>query len=476
MRPPYPIPILAGLIAALGAACQGPAPRDSGPLPAPPELEIELILRAGSPLGAGAASHAGPPALVEFEVRGLERGANPAGTTPLAGHARLVTAEGRARAVEPAPFATAPVGLAHGDDASRLRARLAASDAPRAVELFVADARVVPGTHLELALTSPDPPPPVPRPPGGVRDRGTAPIPEPLPGPRRARGSLLVGIEGQHLRVGLRLPSVAAPRLPELGARAPLERPNRVEHEEVVLLDAALESDGEGLVLVLGDRVPWGEVGALVLSVRARSVEGVADGDLVPQPRHAGGTADAGAAHLAALLEALGAAPDPRPGLVHLATEIGAPALLDLALAARPGHLAPLARAALEAAALVPGPERAALAWALERTALRTLVERRQSAEDDPAAAALLLARAGEAGAFPALLSEVLATRPDLAAFEAWLLEENRIFLSDRSPAARVRAYDWLAARGAAPPGFDPLGSAEARRAALAASDAQETP
>ena len=35
------------------------------------------------------------------------------------------------------------------------------------------------------------------------------------------------------------------------------------------------------------------------------------------------------------------------------------------------------------------------------------------------------------------------------------------------SPALRVRAYDWLADRGQAPPDYDPLASPRARRAAL---------
>ncbi len=474
MRPPSPIPILAGLLATLLGACRSTAPRGPAPLDAPPGLEVELTLRPGSPLGASARTADAPPWLVEFEVLGLESDADLAGTTPLAEHMRLVTAEGLARAVQPAPFATAHAGLARGEGAQRLRAELGTAGARRVVELFAADARVGAGTHLELGLSSPDPPPSTPRPPGGVRDRGTAPMPEPQPGPRRARASLLVGTEGEHLRVGLRLPSAGAPRLPELGEGASRERPTPLGHDEVVLLDVPLVEGEDGLVLVLPGLLPWGEAKALVVALRARPAEADPAGEREPRPRVGAQAGDPAGAHLAALLAALGDAQDPRAGLVHLAAELGAPALLDLSLAARPQHLAPLARAVIEAAAEVPDSERAALAWALERAALRSLVERRQGDGDDPAAAALLFARAGEAGAFPALLAEVLATRADLSAFEAWLREENRIFLSDRSPAARVRAYDWLASRGAAPPDFDPLGPEDARREALARFDAQE--
>jgi hypothetical protein len=39
--------------------------------------------------------------------------------------------------------------------------------------------------------------------------------------------------------------------------------------------------------------------------------------------------------------------------------------------------------------------------------------------------------------------------------------------LEDSSPASRVRAFDWLTARGRAPAGYDPLGTPRQRRAAL---------
>jgi hypothetical protein len=41
------------------------------------------------------------------------------------------------------------------------------------------------------------------------------------------------------------------------------------------------------------------------------------------------------------------------------------------------------------------------------------------------------------------------------------------VYLEDASPAARVRAYDWLNGKNLAPAGYDPLGSNKDRRAAL---------
>ncbi|MCS7034766.1 MAG: hypothetical protein NZ561_12355, partial [Phycisphaerae bacterium] len=47
------------------------------------------------------------------------------------------------------------------------------------------------------------------------------------------------------------------------------------------------------------------------------------------------------------------------------------------------------------------------------------------------------------------------------------LIAENLIYLSDNSPAAQVRAYDWLRSRGRAPDSFDPLADPRSRRTAL---------
>ena len=82
--------------------------------------------------------------------------------------------------------------------------------------------------------------------------------------------------------------------------------------------------------------------------------------------------------------------------------------------------------------------------------------------------------RTGEVGRSSATLADVLAGATSLASWKARLSAENRIFLEDASPAVRVRAFDWLNVRGAAPEGFDPLASLAARRAALAAAEGEE--
>jgi hypothetical protein len=57
------------------------------------------------------------------------------------------------------------------------------------------------------------------------------------------------------------------------------------------------------------------------------------------------------------------------------------------------------------------------------------------------------------------------------------LVALNEMYLSHNDPTARVRAFDWLRARGIAPAGYDPLGPSKERRKALDAFEAsQESP
>ena len=90
-----------------------------------------------------------------------------------------------------------------------------------------------------------------------------------------------------------------------------------------------------------------------------------------------------------------------------------------------------------------------------------------RSASELAALQGILLRHAGEPARYPRLVDTLLGVSVDAADLEARLVAENRAFLEDSRPAARVRAYDWLAARGLAPEGFDPLGTSKARRAAL---------
>jgi hypothetical protein len=160
-----------------------------------------------------------------------------------------------------------------------------------------------------------------------------------------------------------------------------------------------------------------------------------------------------------------------RSALVFLSQVARAPLAGDLALdadadalASYVATLAPLVRS--EQGGAEPSP---ALGWALERAAYAWLAA---AALDEkhplaPELLELLLAHAGELGRFPGLLRDAVQECDGLPALDRRLIQENRIFLEDADPAARLRAFEWLEGRGAAPAGFDPLGALAERRAAL---------
>lgn len=164
-----------------------------------------------------------------------------------------------------------------------------------------------------------------------------------------------------------------------------------------------------------------------------------------------------------------------RSALLFLAEATDADLAGELALCATPETLA----AALDYVrermhgALEPQDDPAAFGWALERSTFQWIAERAGDEAQvlEPELESLLLRRAGELGRYPDLVLEALAEARGLAELEALILRENRIFLEDGHPAARVRAHDWLASRGGALEGYDPLGARDERRAALARAD-----
>ena len=163
-----------------------------------------------------------------------------------------------------------------------------------------------------------------------------------------------------------------------------------------------------------------------------------------------------------------------RATLIYLAEGTGAQLLADLALDTDVESLPELTtwlveeRDALQASSEAgEAIEPAALGWRLERTSYHWLSQRAMNDQLAPELEAVLLRHAGEVGRYPSVLQDLLAASRDLADFQTALIEEQRFFLEDSSPASRVRAFDWLAARAAAPAGFDPLDEADARRAAL---------
>lgn len=179
-------------------------------------------------------------------------------------------------------------------------------------------------------------------------------------------------------------------------------------------------------------------------------------------------------------LRALGEPALRRASLLFLSDAAGAPLSGEIALLSDEAHLEAFCASIDAQWSAQDGGASAGtfFGWSLERAALAWLCEiAADEARGLPAELfAALLRRTGELARYPDLLRECAAACGDLGEFQARVRFENLCFLEDGDPAARVRAFDWLAAQAAAPPGYDPLGERAARRAALAAARSDAEP
>ncbi|MHC4470953.1 MAG: hypothetical protein ACYS99_08305 [Planctomycetota bacterium] len=167
------------------------------------------------------------------------------------------------------------------------------------------------------------------------------------------------------------------------------------------------------------------------------------------------------------LSAALAGVADPgtrRSALAYLARKTGAPLAEDSALSAPEEVVEDIARRIGQ----VETPEEpSALGLLLERAAYGAAGAAVEAEEPSARCEALLLAHAGELGRHPDLVEEVLAKAGSVEDIHEILVRENLIFLTSSSPAARVRAHDWLSVSGPVPEGYDPLGPRDERRRAV---------
>lgn len=175
----------------------------------------------------------------------------------------------------------------------------------------------------------------------------------------------------------------------------------------------------------------------------------------------------ADAVGITAAIDAAAAGREQRAMLAFAAQRAGARLCLDFALTANPSTLSQFCGRLGKQPAGAPLDPPAAR-WLLDRSCLAFCSELMGAEKLPPELAGVLATYAGEAGRHQAALDEALRGATGSDELQTRLVAENVIFLEDSSPASRVRAFDWLAARGHAPAGFDPLGPARDRRAALA--------
>lgn len=154
--------------------------------------------------------------------------------------------------------------------------------------------------------------------------------------------------------------------------------------------------------------------------------------------------------------------------LVCLATTYPTRLAQDLALCAPPDIARRLAREVFLDYFEGTPSESADLAWSLEINAYELMINELSQETLNPEILATLILHTGQIAMDVATLREVITRSHNLDELEENLVQENKIFLEDISPAARTRAFEWLAARNKAPQGFDPLATTKERRAALA--------
>lgn len=157
-----------------------------------------------------------------------------------------------------------------------------------------------------------------------------------------------------------------------------------------------------------------------------------------------------------------------RASLLFLCRQTHALICQDLALSASDETLDAVAKLIQQKASDPKVPhDDASLAWLLDSGALRFAADLQTKDHCPPELLTLLIRHAGQAGMNSGSVAEILANEKTREGFEAHVMSENLIYLEDSSPAARVRAYDWLAARGKAPAGYNPLGTPRECEAAL---------
>ena len=480
-RPP------ASSLAAVAALLMG-LPACASPPPAAPELQPTLGHRAGDALSPEVAPdssglEADPAAAWALRVEWLwlpEADREGDGLVPAGAQASAVVGSG---SFDATPRLDDTVRVALGEGARDVAARLRELPGPAATVIARQEAA------LPAGVTA-------------VASAGSLSIE--LSRPAMATGAGLAVVREGQVPLGAARPGAevqTAVAEDENGADEPAdeaavadEARRRAAEEpvawrDVMLLDEPLQPDGPPAVIALPGGPP-GSALVAVLELRlppqdepglarhaelvALSLQDVAES----AERDAGRAAAVDAAEskhrqLLTAARSMAQAGDRRRAGVFLASESGAELALDTVLAADEPSLDSLGTAWRQAwgsdlEVLVRGDT---LAWSLERTAALWLAQAADAGTLPAELESVLLRQTGVVGRSPSLLQQFAEESEGLADWRERLEQENRSALEDHLPAARVRAFDWLASRGLAPPGYDPLGSRAERQAALAAAE-----
>jgi hypothetical protein len=157
-----------------------------------------------------------------------------------------------------------------------------------------------------------------------------------------------------------------------------------------------------------------------------------------------------------------------RAAMVFLASQTGASICEDVALVSDELLLDQLSQnVSQNVTATKDARTRETLGWLLDYTALDLLTKLQVDGKLPPELESVLSLHAGEAGRHASSMEEIMRNLPSRKDLQSRLVAENLIYLEDSSPAARMRAYDWLTAQEQAPADFDPLADNKQRRESL---------
>lgn len=487
---------LGALVATLAPACASPAPE--------PALQPPSLIRASAVAPAAGldrprfvaapegGSEAAPPGfLISARALWLIEPFDVSALAPLAAEVDVV-ADLRGEPVTLAtPELTASALVARGAAAREWAARLHA-DGPRRAHLMdrteaLPASQGGPAHTWEVALTS--------------LERETDPrdwLDEfPDRGPFRRSAALRITPEGPGLRLTMEIddldPDVERALreeiLDEPNKRATPPPPLHTESLRAEAVTLAVEPEEDGSVTIaLQLDAPFQRSGdgSLVFIVSAKPITALEllsrSGDLV-LATGAGAAADEPTPDSLIRAEALEVfrSRGGRAALLALAREGDALLAIDLSLVATSEDLALLAAEAFPATpgARAPQPMGAtttddAIAWRLESTSWRFLARGALTESLPPELQGVFFVHAGALARFPDVVIDALArSGQSMERFRERLVAEHLLALEDPSPATRVRAHDWLDARGRSVEGFDPLAPRTRRHAALEAAAAE---
>ena len=161
----------------------------------------------------------------------------------------------------------------------------------------------------------------------------------------------------------------------------------------------------------------------------------------------------------------------PRAALVYLAEQGNARLCEEVAMLADDALLNQIAVAVKhDAPAAINGGDLGQYAWILDRSAIAAMQPLLAKATLPPELFAVLTEHFGEPGRHSAAVDEIMRGTSSGGELRRKLISENYIYLEDSSPAARVRAFEWLGSQKTGAAGVRSVGFAKTAAAGVGSS------